>query len=273
MAFCIEPDWHRTDADGAQVGGVAAMTVDTAVILAAEFGSRIFELAKYGPKGFICVEGQAIVERSIDILVRHGIRRIIIGTGYRAMDYMSMAKRYADVRIECVLNAEYANSGSLETLLRCTQGLDCDFLLLESDLLYDSRMIDLVLRSPYANVILASGETYSGNGIYPETNKRSEPVGLFRGPAALSHVDAELIGICKFAAETPFALRQWLAKNGISQPAQLHYEEGLAGIADTVLMHIDKTDMPWTEIDTLEHLERANKLIWPRIQLAEKGLS
>lgn len=242
------------------------MTIDTAVILAAEFGCRIFEFAKYGPKGFISVGGQAIVERSIDILMRHGIRRVIIGTGYRAMDYMSMAKRYPDVRIECVLNVEYANSGSLETLLRCTQGLDCDFLLLESDLLYDSRMIDLVLGSPYANVILASGDTCSGNEVCLETNKPSEPVGL-------SHVSAELIGICKFAAETPFALRQWLAKNGISQPTQLHYKEGLAGIADTVLMHIDKTDMPWTEIDTLEHLERANKLIWPRIQLAEKGLS
>jgi len=239
------------------------MTIDTAVILAAEFGSRIFELSKYGPKGFIRVGGQAIVERSIDILVRHGIRRIIIGTGYRAMDYMTMAKRYPDVRIECVRNADYVNSGSLETLLRCTEGLDCDFLLLESDLLYDSRMIEFVLRSPYANVIL---ETCSDNEVDPETGKLIEAVGL-------SGIGAELIGICKLAAETPFALRQWVAQNGIARPTQLRYEEGLAGIADTVLLHTAKTGMAWTEIDTLEHLERANQLIWPRIQLAEKGLS
>lgn len=246
------------------------MTIDTAVIMAAGLGSRIPEFSRHGPKGFIRVGGQRIIERSIDILERHGVRRIIIGTGYRAMNYATMVKRHPEVRIECVLNVDYANSGSLETLLRCTEALDCDFLSLESDLLYDSRMIEQVLSSPYANVILASGETQSGDEVYIETNERSELVNLSKDPAMLSRIDAELVGICKLAAETPYALRQWLVKAGLARPAQLHYEEGLVGIADTVSLHVEKTGLPWTEIDTLEHLERANKLIWPRIQSVEK---
>jgi choline kinase len=248
------------------------VSIDTAVIMAAGFGSRIPEFSRHGPKGFINVGGQPIVERSVDILVRHGVRRIIIGTGYRAMDYAGLAKRYQDARIECAHNADYANSGSLETLLRCIEGLDCDFLSLESDLLYDSRMIEHILRSPYRNVILASGETQSGDEVYIETNDRSELVNLSKDPSALSRIDAELVGICKLAAETPRALKQWLAQAGLARPAQLHYEEGLVGIAGRVSLHVDKVDMPWTEIDTPEHLERAKQLIWPRIESAEKGL-
>jgi choline kinase len=248
------------------------VSIDTAVIMAAGLGSRIPEFSRHGPKGFISVGGQPIVERSVDILMRHGIRRIIIGTGYRAMDYADLAKRYANIRIECVRNADYADSGSLETLLRCTENLDCDFLTLESDLLYDSRMIEHLLCSPFANVILASGETQSGDEVYIETNERSELVNLSKDPSTLSHIDAELVGICKLAAETPYALKQWLTKAGLNRPAQQHYEEGLTAIADTVSLYVDKVDLPWTEIDTLEHLERANNLIWPRIQSTEKDL-
>jgi choline kinase len=248
------------------------MTIDSAVIMAAGLGSRIPQFSRHNPKGFISVGGQPIVERSIEILIRHGIRHIVIGTGYRAEDYEAIARRYADIRIDCVLNADYANSGSLETLLRCGEHLTGDFLSLESDLLYDSRMIGHLLNIPSANVILASGETQSGDEVYIETNDHSELVRLSKNPAELARIDAELIGICKLAESTPRALKQWLAETGQIRPALQHYEEGLAAIADTVPLRVDKVDMAWTEIDTLEHLERANKLIWPRIQSAERGL-
>ncbi|MGZ4976970.1 MAG: hypothetical protein ACXV8O_07450 [Methylobacter sp.] len=39
------------------------------------------------------------------------------------------------------------------------------------------------------------------------------------------------------------------------------------------ISNVDKVDMPWTEIDTLEHMERANSLICPHIQSAGKALS
>lgn len=246
------------------------MTIDTAVIMAAGLGSRIAEFSQHSPKGFISVGGQPIVERSIDILLAHGIRRIIIGTGYRAADYDAVARRYPGVRIDCVPNADYAQSGSLETLLCCSEHLDCDFLSLESDLLYDGRMIGHVLASPHANVILASGETQSGDEVYIETNQRGELVRLSKNPADLTKIDAELVGICKLAAGTPLVLKQWLAESGQSRPAQLHYEEGLAAIADKIPLPVEKVDMAWTEIDTLDHLERAIELIWPRIRSAER---
>jgi choline kinase len=247
------------------------MSIDAVVIMAAGLGSRIPEHSKHAPKGFISVAGQPIIERSIDILVRYGIQRIIIGTGYKALGFNGLAKCRTEARISCVFNANFENSGSLETLLQCTEGLDCDFLTLESDLLYDSRMIWTVMASAYDNVILASSETQSGDEVYIQTNADSELVSLSKDPTQLAQIDAELVGICKLTPQIPTMLKQWLQQSGHARPAQLHYEEGLVGIARQTPLHVEKTDLPWTEIDTLAQLERANNFIWPRIAAAEKG--
>ncbi|MQT14883.1 phosphocholine cytidylyltransferase family protein [Segnochrobactrum spirostomi] len=241
------------------------MSVDTAIILAAGLGSRIAEFSRTAPKGFIPIAGRPIVERSIEILADHGIRRVIIGTGYRAHDYEALARRTGSLEIECVHNPDFAGSGSLETFLRCSVGLECSFLTLESDLLFDARMIGTVLECPAPNVILASHATHSGDEVYIETDDRAHLVALSKDRTALRRIDAELVGICKLTPAIPAAVERWLAAMSLPRPAQLHYEEGLAGIANTVPLPVETTPLPWTEIDTLQHLDRAEALIWPRI--------
>lgn len=241
------------------------MSVDTAVIMAAGLGSRIPEFSRNAPKGFIPLAGQPLVERSIAILAERGIRRIVIGTGHRGEDYQALSRRIGYVQIDCVPNPAYANSGSLETFLLCAGNLGCDFLSLESDLLYDARMIDRVLACPLPNVMLASERTNSGDEVYIQADDDSKLVNLSKDQGSLPRIDAELVGICKLERNVPTAIAAWLAATGQERPAQIHYEEGLVGIAGKVPVHVEKTDLPWTEIDTPGHLARANSLIWPRI--------
>jgi len=241
------------------------MTITTAVIMAAGLGSRIPEFSRQQPKGFINIGGQTLIERSLDILVRHGIDHIIIGTGYLASDYVKLAENYPSAQIDCVFNPIYEQSGSLETLLQCTECLNCDFLTLESDLFYDSRMIERILSAPFDNAILASGTTHSGDEVYIETNEQGALLRLSKDATKLQRIDAELVGICKLTAQIPTTLKRWLQQTGQTRPNMLHYEEGLMGIANTLALPIEKTDLLWTEIDTLAHLERANQLILPNI--------
>ena len=56
--------------------------LNTAVILAAGLGSRMGEITKKMPKGFIDIGGSAIVRQSIEKLIDVGMERILIGTGY-----------------------------------------------------------------------------------------------------------------------------------------------------------------------------------------------
>ena len=54
-----------------------------AVILAAGLGSRINNISKDMPKGFIEINGESLIKRSIKQLKKSGISSIYIITGYK----------------------------------------------------------------------------------------------------------------------------------------------------------------------------------------------
>ena len=53
-----------------------------AIIAAGGLGSRFGEYTKEMPKGFIEIDGIAMVERSVQKLIANGVEEIIIGTGH-----------------------------------------------------------------------------------------------------------------------------------------------------------------------------------------------
>ena len=56
--------------------------IKQAVIVAGGLGSRFGDRTKLMPKGFIEIEGVAMVERSVRKLIASGVEEIIIGTGH-----------------------------------------------------------------------------------------------------------------------------------------------------------------------------------------------
>ncbi len=112
--------------------------VRTAVILAAGQGTRLDELGRQAPKGFLHLGTRPIVEESIRRLEHVGIERILIVTGHLAEFYDRLAAQYRGL-IETVHNPRFAETGSLASLTAARELLDEDFLLLESDLVYEPR--------------------------------------------------------------------------------------------------------------------------------------
>lgn len=111
--------------------------IKTAVILAAGMGTRLGERTKNQPKGFLMLDEKPIVEQSICKLLEMGIEKIVIGTGYLAEAYERLATRYP--QITCVRNDEYEKTGSMYTLYNLKDHISDDFLLLESDLIYEKK--------------------------------------------------------------------------------------------------------------------------------------
>ena len=142
--------------------------MNTAVILAAGLGSRLNKELKERPKGFIEFDYQTIVERSIDNLKSVGIMRIIIGTGYLSEYYEALEDNKS---IFCVKNNFFTNTGSFFTLFNLKNHLQEDFLLLESDILYEKRALTVLLNHHKSDVILASGKTCSGDEVFVEVDE------------------------------------------------------------------------------------------------------
>ena len=67
--------------------------IKQAVIVAGGLGSRFGDRTKEMPKGFIEIEGVAMVERSVQKLIAAGIEEIIIGTGHCSEYYDELAKK------------------------------------------------------------------------------------------------------------------------------------------------------------------------------------
>ena len=79
-----------------------------------------------------------MVVRSIETLIACGIKRIIIGTGYKKDAYEALKEKYP--QIECVFSPRYAETNSMYTLWNCREAIgDDDFILLESDIIYSTQ--------------------------------------------------------------------------------------------------------------------------------------
>ena len=128
---------------------------DTAVILAAGRGQRLRNIGLERPKGFLRIGELPIVEESVLRLLAAGIPRIVIVTGHLAEHYVELGTRYPGT-IRLVHNSAFATTGSMHSLAVAQQCVDGDFLLLDSDLIYEQRALTEILADPAPNVLLVS---------------------------------------------------------------------------------------------------------------------
>jgi len=238
--------------------------IKQAVIVAAGLGSRLKEKTFNKPKGFLELGGIAIVEWSVQKLLACGIEKIIIGTGYKAEAYNELAKKYP--AIQTAFSADFETTSSMATLSVCAQFVTDDFILLESDLIYDGIGLSVLINDSHENVILASGATNSGDEVYLSADNGSLLKALSKNKAELPSVYGELVGITKISKTLLSAMCEYYNKKRVTLP-KLDYEHAIAACTATIPVFIRKIEyLAWREIDDESHLEMAQKEILPHIQ-------
>jgi len=239
--------------------------IKTAVILAAGMGIRLNEIGRLIPKGFIRLGEKTIIEESIEKLKKIGIMKIIIVSGHLNSFYKNLAKLSKGL-IEIVNNNQYAESGSLYSLYLAHQKVEEDFLLLESDLIYEERALHETITFPEKNVILLSGPTYSGDEVYVKT-MNGYLYNMSKDKNILGdNITGELVGISRISTELySFVIKQ--AEKMFKDSLKVDYETGL--VASSRLYPINchlVSDLIWAEIDDEHHLYRAKTVVYPRIK-------
>ena len=87
-----------------------------AVILAAGLGNRIIEISKDIPKGFIEINGNSLIHRSIRLLKKSGIENIFIVTGYKKEFFENLSEDFEN--IFTVNNSDYKTTWSFGSFLK-----------------------------------------------------------------------------------------------------------------------------------------------------------
>lgn len=129
-----------------------------AIILAAGMGKRLGEYTQNNTKCMVPVNGTPLIDRVMKQLSELSLKRVVIVVGYegeKLMDYLGGEKN--GLKIEYVNNPVYDKTNNIYSLaLAKDKLLKDDTLLIESDLIFDDGMFNLLLENPFPNLALVA---------------------------------------------------------------------------------------------------------------------
>lgn len=241
--------------------------IKQAVILAGGMGTRLKDITREMPKGFLEIGNMSIVEQSIEKLIANGVEEIIIGTGHCSEWYDKLAEKYPI--INAVKNEDYQNTSSMGTLSVCAPLIKGDFLLLESDLIYDEVGLKVLINDKRRDVILASGKTNSFDEVYLDTNEGGILTKVSKNREEFDNPDTELVGITKISKELLNHMVDFYNDN-LDSHKKIDYENVLEALSQDYPVYLHKIEFySWAEIDDERMFKRARDEIYPRIVESE----
>lgn len=164
--------------------------IKTAVILAA---GETLDFDK--PVGFLEILNSTLIERTIKLLSKYNIDKIIIAAGYKSEYYKKLTKEYSNLKI--IENKKYKTTGNMYSLYLLRKHLQEDFILLEGDLIFEENIISLLLNSKDKNVTMIDTSISDKEDSLYVTTKKNELLNISKGKYSLEKISGELIGISK----------------------------------------------------------------------------
>ena len=221
--------------------------------MAAGLGTRFGKYTELITKGFVEYKGKAMVLRSIDTLIDCGIERIIIGTGWQKENYETLMEKYP--QIECVYSPRYAETNSMYTLYNCREAIgDNDFILLESDIIFDKKAITSLMESSFDSAMLITPVFKFQDQYYVQMNDKCELINCSTDKEKIQ-VSGELVGAHKISNSFYKTMVGEYEKIVVEKP-KLGYEFQLLDVSQRITpMHVLKLEnLQWYEIDDEQDL-------------------
>lgn len=127
-----------------------------AIILAAGMGKRLKELTADNTKCMVKVNGVTLIERVLHQLEQLDLKRVVIVVGYegqKLIDYINTLS--VNIKFEFVNNAIYDKTNNIYSLALAKEYLlEDDTLLLESDLIFEDSVLQLLMDDPRETLAL-----------------------------------------------------------------------------------------------------------------------
>ena len=204
--------------------------------------------------------------------------RIVIVTGHMAECYEDLRAAYPDL-ITTIHNPRYQDSGSLFSLCCARTLLDDDFLLLESDLVYETRALTACFDCPDRSSTAIAAPAARATRRSSRLTRRAFSWGSRKTAAGLALVCEARWWVSRRYRSYLFRRLLDAADARFSDTLQLNYEtDGFAGVAlDSPIRCVLVPDLAWTEIDDARQLARAETMVFPAIvareQMSSSGMN
>ena len=244
-----------------------------AIILAAGMGRRLGKYTRDNTKCMLPVNGVRLIDRMLEQLCQLNLSRLVMVVGYKGKELMDyIGDRYEDrLHIEYAENPVYDKTNNIYSLaLVKDKMVEDDTLLIESDLILDDSLFQMILDDPYPNLALVAKYESWMDGTMVRINKENSIVN-FVPKKAFNYAEADFyyktVNVYKFSKDfstkvyVPF-LDAYCKVMGNNE----YYEQVLR-----VITLLDQANMkalpiggkPWYEIDDVQDKDIAEAIFSP----------
>ena len=232
--------------------------------MAAGMAKRLRPLTDACPKCLLKIGERTLLQRTVDAMIAAGIQELVVVTGYRAeMIRDFLTKQYPSLNIHFIHNGDYEHNNNIFSLWMTrpyTEGKD--FLLSDSDILFDPALIRAVLAAE-GNVLALNRHECGEEEIKVIVDADNRIMELSK-TCSIEKAIGESVGFEKMTAEYSNALfkelEQMIEHEGLINVFYERAFERLIPQGHTFRI-VDTTRYFSIELDTPEDFENAKQLI------------
>jgi HAD superfamily hydrolase (TIGR01450 family) len=234
-----------------------------AVILAAGVGSRLRPMTHQIPKTLIKVNDKPMLGHIIQALINNDITEILVVVGYKKEKILNYCnEKFPYINFKFIENVDYENTNNMFSFNLVQEYLNEEYLLMNADLVFDEKVINLILKSEGTSIAVDKGRHMeeSMKLIVDENNE------IIKISKQISKNDAYgcSIDVYKIGTNDINTIKQELKRI-------LEIEKDYNQWTEVMLDNLFKTkqiiakpceilDSKWYEIDNYEDLEKAEIL-------------
>lgn len=239
-----------------------------AIILAAGVSRRLRPLTDNTPKCLLNIVNKNLLQRTIENVTANGIKDFIIVTGYREnmiKDFVN--KTFPEINKTFITNPGYDSNNNSYSLWMTKDYVKDDILLLDSDILFDNKIITKLLDSEYKNCLAVNfTDDLDEEQIKVILNKENKILEIGK-EISITKSAGESIGIEKFSSYFlnelfPILDRKITKENNVNEFYEASFQEVInKDDPDNCIYASDVSNFMCMEIDTVEDFNKAQKII------------
>ena len=237
-----------------------------AVILAAGVGKRLWQITQHRPKCLIEIGGRSLLHRYLEALAGLGVRRADIVVGYRQeMIREAVGLDACGVKVDFLVNDEF-HRGSISSLWIARTALDDDAIVMDADVLFHRDILRRLVESSYENALLMDETVQQTGEECMVVVAGGRVIALSKKMPSQYDYAGEGVGFLRVRhADIPHlvaSLRSHIERGSWN----MEYEDALLQFFQTVKVGHEKIGgLPWTEIDFVEDVKKAELDVLPKL--------
>jgi L-glutamine-phosphate cytidylyltransferase len=237
-----------------------------AIILAAGVGKRLWQVTQHRPKCLIEIGGRSLLHRHLESLAGVGVKRVEIVVGYKQeMIRAAVEQDSCGVHVAFLVNDQF-HRGSISSLWIARTALDGDAIVMDADVLYHREILRRLVSSPFENALLMDETVKQTGEECMVVGAGGRVIALTKKMPERYDIAGEGVGFLRVRhADTPHVLAslRGYVDRGLWD---MEYEDALLQYFQAVKVGYERIGgLPWTEIDFIEDVRRAELDVLPRL--------